>query len=479
MFRTSTAVLLVAAVLALSLPLVRAHADGPQGVEVQGRGPIHEAFAQPATTQPEPGPMAPQAPPAPVDELPPDQKPAGDNVQWVPGYWQWDDEKNEFLWVSGFWRQAPPGRTWIPGQYARMDKGWQWTAGYWSGGNQPQQLLPEPPAPVQAEPGTPPPFDDSIYVPGLWTYRDGRYRWRAAYYLDYRPGWIWHPAQYVWTPNGYVFVDGYWDYPLDQRGLLFAPVAIDPSLLAQPNWTYTPEYVVNCDFLPSALFVRPGWGHYYFGDYFGKGYAGRFTPWIDYRFGGRGYDPLFAYYRLGANAARWERNLRTVYDGRRTGGVVLPPRTWQQQQALVGKFAGEKTVTAASLRNVTPLTPLGKVDPKVARLRNVTATERGTLERQLAQTRDLGRQHREAEAHVIPNRAVEVPRHGGSTVVTPHPAVVTREEHHTTPAPRIEASHPAAPPHVVQPAPKRTAAAHPPARTAPAHHAASGGGHHH
>ena len=43
-------------------------------------GPIHEAFAQPVDIQPEPGPIIPKAPPAAVEELPPDQKPAGDNV---------------------------------------------------------------------------------------------------------------------------------------------------------------------------------------------------------------------------------------------------------------------------------------------------------------------------------------------------------------------------------------------------------------
>ena len=33
------------------------------------------------------------------------------------------------------------------------------------------------------------------------------------------------PAHYVWAPRGYVFVDGYWDYSLGRRGVLFAPVS--------------------------------------------------------------------------------------------------------------------------------------------------------------------------------------------------------------------------------------------------------------
>src|SRR5579872_5436451 len=221
MYRTSILALMCSGLLTVA-PAVYGEAppDAPQGVEVQARGPIHEAFAQPADAKPVPGPIVPKEPPPAIDEVPPDQKPAGDNVQWIPGYWQWDEDKKDYLWISGFWRNVPPGRTWVPGHYDKTADGWQWTAGFWSGSDK-QPLLPEPPAPVQTEPATPPPSDDSIYVPGTWVYRDARYRWRAPYYLDYRPGWVWQPAQYVCTPDGWVFVDGYWDYPLDQRGLLF------------------------------------------------------------------------------------------------------------------------------------------------------------------------------------------------------------------------------------------------------------------
>src|SRR5580765_6760246 len=64
-------------------------------MEVQGRGVIHEGFAQPNNAKPEPGPIVPKQPPAPVPEEPAEQKPEGD-VQWVPGYWAWDNDKNDF-----------------------------------------------------------------------------------------------------------------------------------------------------------------------------------------------------------------------------------------------------------------------------------------------------------------------------------------------------------------------------------------------
>src|SRR5262245_60231097 len=45
------------------------------GVEVQARGPVHEAYAQPNGSDPRPGPVVNKQPPDPVPETPPDQKP--------------------------------------------------------------------------------------------------------------------------------------------------------------------------------------------------------------------------------------------------------------------------------------------------------------------------------------------------------------------------------------------------------------------
>ena len=72
-----------------------------QGVQVLTRGPVHEAFAGIITSNPEPGVVVPKAPPETIEEVPPDEKPEGTNVTWIPGYWAWDDERNDFLWVSG------------------------------------------------------------------------------------------------------------------------------------------------------------------------------------------------------------------------------------------------------------------------------------------------------------------------------------------------------------------------------------------
>src|SRR5262245_38484932 len=67
-----------------------------EGFEVLARGPMHEAFAQPANTRPEAPPIVPKQPPKPIEEEPPAQKPEGANVQWFGGYWSWDDELKDF-----------------------------------------------------------------------------------------------------------------------------------------------------------------------------------------------------------------------------------------------------------------------------------------------------------------------------------------------------------------------------------------------
>src|SRR5512145_2476188 len=103
-----------------------------EGVQVLTRGPVHEAFAETVTFDPEPGIVVPKAPPAAIEELPPDQKPEGAHVAWIPGYWAWDDERSDFLWVSGIWRALPPGRQWVPGYWGTSGQRAQWTSGYWA-----------------------------------------------------------------------------------------------------------------------------------------------------------------------------------------------------------------------------------------------------------------------------------------------------------------------------------------------------------
>src|SRR5947209_15067252 len=107
-------------------------ANPPEGMEVLARGPIHEAYAEPVDYTPGPTKVVAKEPPRDIEEVPPDEKPAGENVEWIPGYWAWDDDRSDFIWVSGIWRIAPPGKQWVPGNWSQVEGGWQWTPGFWT-----------------------------------------------------------------------------------------------------------------------------------------------------------------------------------------------------------------------------------------------------------------------------------------------------------------------------------------------------------
>ena len=208
-------------------PADGAAAEEQDGVEVLTHGPVHEAFAQPMSEDMEDGLVVPEAPPEPIDELPPEYMPEGDNVEWIPGYWAWDsDEDHEgYVWVSGLWRNVPPGQQWVPGHWTEADGGYRWIAGFWTG-QQTADLnyLPYPPASLGQGPNVAAPNDNSFWVPGSWIYQSNNYQWQPGYWAPGYDNWCWVPQRYVWTPNGALYSSGYWDYRLPYRGLLFAPV---------------------------------------------------------------------------------------------------------------------------------------------------------------------------------------------------------------------------------------------------------------
>ena len=132
------------------------------GVQVLTRGPIHEAFAKASMTGTRAGVVIRRAPYDPITELPPDQRPEGDNVAWIPGYWSWDDDRSDYIWVSGVWRDIPPGRQWIPGYWAPVKGGAQWISGFWGKVAQTEvTYLPPPPEPLEAGPSSPAPTPDT------------------------------------------------------------------------------------------------------------------------------------------------------------------------------------------------------------------------------------------------------------------------------------------------------------------------------
>ena len=76
-------------------------------------------------------------------------------MEWIPGYWQWSDEVENFVWVSGLWRNIPPGRQWVPGYWHETGGRFEWVSGFWSDAQQAEvRYLPEPPESLE-RPGEP------------------------------------------------------------------------------------------------------------------------------------------------------------------------------------------------------------------------------------------------------------------------------------------------------------------------------------
>lgn len=317
----------------------RAQPTGPDGQQTQvlTRGPVHEAFAAVVTFNPEPGVVVTKAPPDLIEELPPEQRAEGDNVTWIPGYWAWDDERNDFLWISGTWRALPPGREWRAGYWGRTTQGYQWMSGYWADADASvTTYLPAPPASVEAGPNIAAPSLDYSWTPGCWIWYQGRYAWRAGFWAAGQPDWDWIPAYYVWTPRGYIFVDGFWDYPVERRGVLFAPVYFASRVYSRRGYSYSPTIVINLGVFTDHLFLRPSYQHYYFGDYYAANYAqGGFYAAFSFQSSRSGYDPFYSRQRWEHRQDRvWEQRVAASYQYRREHEAARPPRTWAAQRTI-------------------------------------------------------------------------------------------------------------------------------------------------
>ncbi len=374
-------------------------ADAAGGVQVLTRGPVHEAFAETVTFDPEPGIVVPKAPPAAIEELPPDQRPEGANVAWIPGYWGWDDERNDFLWVSGIWRALPPGRQWVPGYWGKSGQGFQWTSGYWADAKVSEvEYLPEPPATVEVGPNIAAPSADDTWLPGCWVWRQSRYAWRPGFWATVQPDWVWIPAHYVWAPRGYVFVDGYWDYSVGRRGVLFAPVYFNAGVYGRRGFSYSPAVVIDLGVFTNHLFLRPRYQHYYFGDYYATNYqAAGFYPSYSYSHnsGRYGYDPIYAHERWEHRQdSEWEHRVAADFQNRRDHEDARPPRTWAAQTLL-------STSAAASRERrqvvATPLDQLAKSKDSRLRFEPLDVAERQKLAQRGQEVQGLREERRKLE----------------------------------------------------------------------------------
>lgn len=369
-------------------------------MDVLTYGPIHEAFAETVAFDPEPGIIVSKAPPEPINEIPPKQKPEGD-VEWIPGYWAWDDDRNDFIWLSGIWRVIPPERQWIPGYWARSKEGFQWISGYWASQNERvAEYLPEPPESVEVGPNVSSPSPDHGWIPGCWVWYKGRYAWRPGYWAVMRPDWVWVPAHYLWTPRGYIFVGGYWDVAIAHRGVLFAPVSFGIGVTVTSGFYFTPSFMIDLRVFSDCLFLRPRYHHYYFGDYYAAGYYQKgIFPWFSPHVRRHGYEPIYAHQRwLHRRDLNWGKNLRSTYQERRRYEEARPPRTlvhWKErhQKAVALKTSGRPFKE--------PFLPVTKNGAGISKFKPYGGNKRVQIEQRAQQVRDLSNQRLKWESQGV------------------------------------------------------------------------------
>src|SRR5262249_29809754 len=153
------------------------------------------------------------------------------------------------------WRIPPPGRKWVPGYWTDAEGGWQWIPGYWAAADQEQpNYVPQPPPSLDIGPSCPAPDDNSSYIPGSWIYGDAGYLWRPGYWYPCNANLVWTPAYYQYTPAGCIFVNGFWDYPCWNRGLLFAPVCFHHSFFNR-GLCFRPAFALNFNLFPFQDFL--------------------------------------------------------------------------------------------------------------------------------------------------------------------------------------------------------------------------------
>ncbi len=250
----------------LSLLMIAVAPVVAQQIEVIEDGVVHEAYLTPVR-----GSIVLDAvvekPPEPVLEKQPAT--VKDDMNWVPGYWDWSVDRDDFIWVTGVWRRPPPGHQWIPGQWKYFDEGWARLPGFWSriDLSEIDYIAKRPPDPI-AEDEEESPKDNSFWIPGYWSYDKSSddYSWLNGRWEQLDPDWVFVPSHYTWREDGYVFIAGYWDWPIEQIGQAYNNIYVTPnqrvSVVYEPSDPLQPGVVIRRCFLYYPDYVV--WYHHHY-----------------------------------------------------------------------------------------------------------------------------------------------------------------------------------------------------------------------
>jgi hypothetical protein len=173
---------------------------------------------------PEHPPLANAPPPARTDPIRP--PPPGQFI--IPGNWNWNRQRCEWVWNPAKYAAIRPGYTYRPLEwYQRRELGvWLYRPGEYVRDasppppppppSYPQQ--PPPPPPASGPTSPPPPPRDERYEPkagfvwakGHYEWRNGGYEWINGHWERARANLTWHDARWEKRGNVWIFVQGGW-----------------------------------------------------------------------------------------------------------------------------------------------------------------------------------------------------------------------------------------------------------------------------
>jgi len=213
-------------------------------VEPYKEGNVHEAYVSASTGSGTVFRSVSKAPPKPINEQSPLKCTA--EAIWIPGYWAWNEELKDYIWISGVWRIPPPNHIWNPGLWKQIGNEWVWLRGFWS--SEPLeriQYIQDHPMSPREEAIPIAPTNDYFWMSGYWEYDFSakQFNWLTGKWVRLDPEWIYTPPSYLWRPEGYIFISAYWDQPLELRGCPYSPVRIDPDV--RSSIVYTPSLIVQ------------------------------------------------------------------------------------------------------------------------------------------------------------------------------------------------------------------------------------------
>lgn len=271
--------------------------QAPLRTETLDRVVVHEAFAVAYQDIVSAGPIVPSAPPQPLVESP-SARPSGTNISWVDGYWAWHPERSTYYWVSGLWREVPPGRIWTPGTWSGAPGGFRWYSGFWASEKTGFELVTQrPPNSPRLGPDRSPNGPDSFWRPGQQVLVGDSFQFQPGFWTKHQPQFIWQPSSYVQRPEGFAKVDGYWDFEIATRGVLNAPLLVSTGEGYSQGNVDLQLPLANEASLHLHLFTQPNDSHYYFGNYYSREDQSRgMVPWYSTAASQFSLSPMASYY---------------------------------------------------------------------------------------------------------------------------------------------------------------------------------------